>query len=84
MILLKSLLYEQITPIKQLNILFIGDSQTVSPYSYANQLIKADIVTGDIVAKGGISMKAMLELIKLNYERNCRRIQGNSITNSSR
>jgi peptidoglycan hydrolase-like protein with peptidoglycan-binding domain len=68
MILLKSLLYEQITPTKQLNVLFIGDSQTASPYSYAKQLIESGIVTGDVFAKGGISMKAMLELFKLNYE----------------
>ena len=68
MILLKSLLYEQITPTKQLNVLFIGDSQTASPYSYAKQLIESGIVTGDVAAKGGISMKAMLELFKLNYE----------------
>ena len=68
MILLKSLLYEQITPTRQLNVLFIGDSQTASPTSYAKQLIANGIVTGDVVAKSGISMKSIAELFKINYK----------------
>jgi GH24 family phage-related lysozyme (muramidase) len=67
MIRLKSLLLEQDSVTKKLNVLFIGDSQTVAPYSYARQLISNGVVEGEISAKGGISMRAILDRFKLKY-----------------
>ena len=68
MIRLKSLLLEQDSTTKKLNVLFVGDSQTVASYSYARQLINNGIVSGDIDAKSGISMKSIYSKFRSKYE----------------
>jgi len=68
MIRLKSLLLEQDPATKKLNVLFVGDSQTVASYSYAHQLINNGLVTGVIDAKSGIRMKSIYSKFRSNYE----------------
>lgn len=67
MIRLTSLLLEQETKNQKLNVLFIGDSQTAGDDSYAHQLIKRGIVTGDISAKAGLSMKSIYNRFKSEF-----------------
>ena len=51
MIRLKTLLLEDASADKKLRVLFVGDSQTADPDSYARQLLKSNAVTGKIAAK---------------------------------
>ena len=44
----------------KLDVLFVGDSQTKNPDSYANKLIKSGIVTGKVIAENGLNTKKML------------------------
>lgn len=68
MIKLKSLLNEIISEQglqkKVPNVLFIGDSQTAAPWSYANRLLNSGAVTGNIVAKNGANTDWMLRQAK--------------------
>jgi peptidoglycan hydrolase-like protein with peptidoglycan-binding domain len=63
--ILSRIISEQV-PSKKLNVLFVGDSQTAAPWSYANTLIKSGRVTGDIVAKNGASTSAVLQMLRSN------------------
>ena len=63
--ILSRIISEQSTS-KKLNVLFVGDSQTAAPWSYANTLIKSGRVTGDIVAKNGASTSAVLQMLQNN------------------
>lgn len=63
--ILSGIISEQATS-KKLNVLFVGDSQTAAPWSYANTLIKSGRVTGDIVAKNGASTLKVLQMLRAN------------------
>ena len=45
-------------------VLFVGDSQTFAPWSYARQLIKKGVVTGKVVAKNGASTSEVLKMVR--------------------
>lgn len=67
MIKLKSLLFEQETTNKKLNVLFVGDSQTANKNSYAYQLINSGVITGKVVAKVGANMNQIYRLFNSSY-----------------
>lgn len=45
-------------------VLFVGDSQTAAPYSYANELIKSGEVTGKVVAAPGASTYVIRDMLR--------------------
>ena len=63
--ILRGIVSEQATSDKP-NVLFVGDSQTAAPWSYAKELIKSGLVTGKIVAKNGASTSAVLQMLRDN------------------
>lgn len=63
--ILSRLVSEQSTSNKP-NVLFVGDSQTAAPWSYANALIKSGLVTGKVVAKNGASTATVLQMLRDN------------------
>ena len=54
----------------KLDVLFVGDSQTKNPDSYANKLIKSGIVTGKVIAENGLNTKKMLSELKSELKNN--------------
>ena len=46
------------------NVLFIGDSQTSEDFSYANKLLKNNIVNGNITAVSNLDIVDLAKLIR--------------------
>jgi lysophospholipase L1-like esterase/GH24 family phage-related lysozyme (muramidase) len=51
---------------KKIRVLFVGDSQTAAPWSYARLLLQKKEIDGDIVAKNGASTAAVLKMLRDN------------------
>jgi peptidoglycan hydrolase-like protein with peptidoglycan-binding domain len=68
--LLNEIISEQQSKTKAPRVLFIGDSQTAAPWSYANRLLNSGTVTGKIVAKNGANTDWMLRQARSNISNN--------------
>ena len=49
---------------QKVNVLFIGDEQTGDDISYANNLLEAEYVTGDIVAKANMDVIDLAKTVR--------------------
>jgi peptidoglycan hydrolase-like protein with peptidoglycan-binding domain/lysophospholipase L1-like esterase len=51
---------------KKIRVLFVGDSQTAAPWSYARLLLRNKQIEGKIVARNGASTSAVLTMLQNN------------------
>jgi len=70
MIQLRHILLEQESADNKLKVLFVGDSQTaMSSISYAYKLLKNNIVSGKVSAKGGANTESVLKLFRSTFDK---------------
>jgi GH24 family phage-related lysozyme (muramidase) len=53
---------------RKINVLFVGDAQTGDDISYANNLLSAELVIGDIVAKSNIDVIDLAKIVRRAVE----------------
>lgn len=70
MINYKDILLEAPETLLKLNVLFIGDSQTANPQSFAYDLLRDKIVTGKVIAQNGASTAWMYKTLRERFTTN--------------